>query len=50
MPFKMRKLPNKNRYRVYNPETGRVYSYSTTLEKAKAQIRFLYMNEKKYYK
>jgi hypothetical protein len=47
MPFTMRKLPKKELYRVYNTKTKRVHAYGTTLEKAKKQIRFLYMNERK---
>lgn len=47
MPFTKRKLPGKNLYRVYNTKTKRVHAYGTTLEKAKKQIRFLYMNERK---
>jgi hypothetical protein len=43
MPYSMRKLPNKNLYRVYNRRTKRVTAYGTTLEKAKKQIRYLYM-------
>lgn len=41
MPYKMRKLPNKNRYRVYNAETGDVHAYSTTKKKAENQLRLL---------
>jgi hypothetical protein len=47
MPFTLRKLPKQNLYRVYNSKTKKVHSYGTTLEKAKKQIRFLYMNERK---
>lgn len=45
MPYKIRKLPNKDLYRVYNKDTGKIFSYGTTLEKAKKQIRFLHMIE-----
>jgi len=41
MPVKVRKLPNKNRYKVYDPKTGRIHAKSTTLKKAKAQKRLL---------
>ena len=41
MPFKIRKLPSQNSYRVYNPITKKIYSYSTTKEKAQKQIRLL---------
>ena len=43
MPYKIRKNRNKNTFKVYNPETGRVYSKATTLKNAEAQIRLLYM-------
>lgn len=33
---------NGNRYKVINAETGRVASKSTTLPKAKKQIKLLY--------
>ena len=46
MPYSMRKLPGKNKYRVYNNKTKRVFAYGTTLEKAKKQIRYLYMVER----
>ena len=42
----MRKLPNKNLYRVYNKKTKKIYSYATSYENAKKQIRLLYMNER----
>ena len=35
MPVKIRKLPRKRKYRVYNPETKRVYARETTEKKAK---------------
>jgi len=38
----MRKLPNQNAYRVYNPVTGRVYASRTTRSKARSQIRLLW--------
>lgn len=41
MPYNIRKLPNKNLYRVYNMETKEIKAKSTTLEKAKAMIRLL---------
>lgn len=37
----IRKLPNKKRYRVYNKISKKIYSYSTTLLKAKSQKRLL---------
>lgn len=45
MPFVIRKLPNKNRYRVVNQRNGRIHSLSTTLKKAKAQVRLLESRE-----
>lgn len=41
MPYLIRKLPNKDLYRVRNSETGKIHSYGTTLTKAKQQIRLL---------
>jgi hypothetical protein len=46
MPYLIRKLPNKNRYKVTNKETGRVIAYNTTLKKAKAQVRLLQSRER----
>lgn len=46
MPFVMRKLPNKNLYRVYNKDTKKVYSRATTKEKAQKQIKLLYLIER----
>jgi len=42
MPYKIRKLPNREEYRVYNSETKEIKAYGTTLEKAKRMIRLLY--------
>jgi len=41
MPYTIRKLPNKELYRVYNKETKEVKAYGTTLKKAQAMIRLL---------
>lgn len=41
MPYAVRKLPNKNLYRVYNKNTGTIYSKATTKDKADAQLRLL---------
>lgn len=46
MPYKLKKLRG-NRYSVVNPDTKHVYAKSTTLDKAKAQIRVLHMLKKK---
>jgi len=43
MPYSIRKLPGKNLYRVRKLENGKVLAKATTLKKAKAQIRLLYM-------
>tara|TARA_R110000824_G_scaffold51503_3_gene143647 strand:+ start:565 stop:717 length:153 start_codon:yes stop_codon:yes gene_type:complete len=48
MPYTIRKLPNKNLYRVRVKRTGKIIAKATTLKKAKAQIRYLnYMEGKK---
>lgn len=49
MPIKYRKLPYSRLYRVYNSESGKIYSHATTLEHAVKQKRFLSMIEKKEY-
>lgn len=43
MPYSIRKLPNKDLYRVYNTKTKEIHSYGTTLENAKKQIKLLHM-------
>ena len=54
MPYKIRKIKSRKikgrkiksrSYKVVNSKTGKVYSKSTTLKKAKAQVRFLGMIE-----
>jgi hypothetical protein len=45
MPFGIRKLPNKDLYKVFNKETKEVYSKGSTLENAKKQVRLLYSLE-----
>lgn len=47
MPIVIRKLPNKDKYRVYNKTTGTVYAKQTTKEKAERQKRLLELLEKK---
>ena len=47
MPYEIRKLPDKEKWRVYNKDTGRIASKATTKEKAEAQRRLLYMIERK---
>lgn len=41
MPYKIRKLPNKDLYRVYNTKTKEIKAKGTTLEKARKMIRLL---------
>lgn len=47
MPYKIRKIPNENYYRVKNADTGKVMSNKTTKEKAEAQVRLLMSLERK---
>ena len=47
MPYTVRKLPNKNLYRVRLKDTGQVLSYATTYENAMKQIRYLGMRDNK---
>lgn len=46
MPYKLRKIRNKDLYKVYNTETKKIHSKGTSLDKAKAQIRLLNQLEK----
>lgn len=41
MPYTIRKMPNRECYRVRNLDTGRVMSSCTTRAKAEAQVRLL---------
>ena len=41
MPFTIRKLPNQNKYRVRNKETGKIHAKATTLKKAQKQVRLM---------
>ena len=41
MPYLIKKIKNKNLYKVINKETGDIKSKHTTLENAKKQIRLL---------
>ena len=41
MPYGMRKLSNKNCYKVFNKVTKKVFSKCSSLEKAKKQMRLL---------
>lgn len=47
MPFKIRKVRGTRKYKVYNTKTKKVHAKGTSLKKAKAQVRFLYMMERK---
>lgn len=42
MPYSIRKLPGKEKYRVRQVNTGKIVAKGTTLKKAKAQVRLLY--------
>jgi hypothetical protein len=46
MPFKIRKLRNKDLYQVKNTKTGEIHSKHSTSQDAKKQVRLLYMIEK----
>ena len=41
MPYLIKKIKNKNLYKVINKETGDIKSKHTTLENAKKQIKLL---------
>jgi hypothetical protein len=43
MPYKLRKLPNQNIYKVYNKTTGVVHSQGSNMANAKKQITLLNM-------
>jgi len=43
MPYKIRKLPDKNEYKVSNKKTGVIHSKGSTLANAKKQITLLNM-------
>ena len=43
MPYKIRKLPNQNRYRITNAHNGKVVAKSTTKDKAEKMLRLLGM-------
>jgi hypothetical protein len=46
MPYKLRKLPNKDEYKVFNSETGKVHSKHATKVNAKKQIKMLHSYDK----
>jgi hypothetical protein len=45
MPYKIRRLPNKDIYKVYNSDTKEVYSKGSTYENAIKQVKLLLMLE-----
>lgn len=46
MPYKMRKMPNKSCYKVYNKNTKRVFSKCASKKKAVRQMNLLGVLEK----
>lgn len=45
MPYAIRKVRNKNCWKVFNTKTGKVSSKCTSLKKAKSQKHLLYAVE-----
>jgi hypothetical protein len=41
MPYAIRKLPNKNQYKVYNKSNGYIHAKHSTLANAQSQMRLL---------
>lgn len=41
MPYTIRKVRNKDCYRVKNTQSGKIMATCTTMTKAKAQVRLL---------
>ena len=41
MPYAIRKMPNKNCYKVFNKNTKKVFSKCATMENAQKQLRLL---------
>lgn len=46
MPYKIRKLRNKDLYQVKNSKTGEIHSKHSTLANAKKQVALLYKIDK----
>lgn len=46
MPYKIKKVKNKNCYKVFNSKTGKIHSKCSTKKKADAQVRLLESLEK----
>lgn len=47
MPYTIRKVVKKKRYRVMNPVSKKIHSFGTSLKKAKKQVRLLNMLDAK---
>lgn len=47
MPYAIKKIRNKDLYKVVNTKTGKLHSTGTTKDKAKAQVRLLETIERK---
>ena len=47
MPYKIQKVRNKNCYKVIAIKSGKLMSKCTTKEKAKKQVKYLYMLDEK---
>lgn len=41
MPYAIRKMPNKNCYKVFNKNTKRVFAKCSSMENAQKQLRLL---------
>ena len=42
MPYAIRKLPNRNKWRVTNTQTGKIHSRATSKANALKQVHLLY--------
>jgi len=47
MPYKIRKVRNKNCYKVIAIKTGKIVAKCTTKKKAEKQVKYLYMLDAK---
>ena len=50
MPFTIRKLPCKNKYRVKNAVNGTIHSYATSLLHAQRQVRLMHAVDQQRHK
>lgn len=51
MPYKIRKLPGRDTYRVTSEKSGTIKARETTLQKARSQVRLLHaLNNPKFKK